>query len=216
MFSAPNPFVSNYPAKGIPLHYNFGRLQLNSLSLRGIQDLTSQELSSARREHANSAISSAMAILQQVISQPEIRDGLNGVPLYLHTMITYAVAFLLKVQRKCKTLRLGTDSILIRDLVEQVIKLLNNVRANERHLAYHIANGLSKMLNRADREENPVEGIQNVPGQSAEDAFPMYTMNEFPPFGISGDGMDMFDERYFPVGFFGVTPISGSGQRTYQ
>jgi len=158
-----------------------------------------------------------MAILQQVISQPEIRDGLNGVPLYLHTMITYAAAFLLKVQKKWKTLRLGTDSILIRNLVEHVIDLLNNVKANERHLAYHIANGLTKMLNRAEETVDQSMDIEAIPGQDADHTFQISAMNDFSPFGMLGDGsMDMFDERYFPLGFFGVTPISWPGQHNQQ
>ena len=212
--SAPNPYVSTYPAKGIILHYNFGRLQLNSLSLRGFQELTAQELSPARREYANLAISCATAILQQVVTQLDIKNGLVGVPLYLHTMITYAAAFLLKVDQKWKTLRLGTDTILIRDLVEQVIELLGNVKACERHLAYHIADGLRKMLKRSTQDQAVGADSGLVDKESTENMLPVYSMNDYGPFSLSGELMDMFDERYFPIGSFGIPSSNGVGQYT--
>lgn len=93
-----------------------------------------------------------MSILQLVIDEPDIRQALIGVPLYLHTMITYAAVFLLKIQQQWKGARLGIDIVLIRESVQHVIKLFNREGASERHLSYHIARGLSKMLGRLDRE----------------------------------------------------------------
>ena len=172
--------------------------RLNSLSLRGFQEPTNSSLSPPRREYANLAISSAVAILQLVISQPDIRNGLVGVPLYLHTMITYAAVFLLKVEQRWKPLRLGTDSILIRELVTQTIQLLKDVKASERHLAFHIANGLARMLNRS-MEAQPTQPL------------PTYDPHDMNSFGVYGNSMDLFDENYFPLGFFDITAISGVG-----
>ena len=50
---------------------------------------------------------------------------------------------------------MGTDSILIRDTVDYVIKLLSDARASGRHLSYHIAGGSGKMLERLDRSMRP-------------------------------------------------------------
>jgi len=207
-FSAPNPYISNYPAKGVLLHYHFAKLQLNSLTLRGFQELNSQDLSAARREYANLAISSAISILRLVVGEPDIRNGLVGVPLYLHTMITYAAVFLLKVQQKWKSLRLGTDSILIRDLVEQIINLLKSVKAGERHLTYHIANGLSRMLDRSSGDVRNLSVSDSIGNAGAGNGVPMYDI-DYAPFGMFGESMDIFDEHYFPLGFFDVTAISG-------
>ncbi|EPE30104.1 Zn2/Cys6 DNA-binding protein [Glarea lozoyensis ATCC 20868] len=194
---APNPFISSYPSKGVSLHHHFGKLQLNALSLRGFQESPhSTTLSTSRREYANLAISSAVAILQLVISSPDIRNGLVGVPLYLHTMITYAAVFLLKVEQRWKPLQLGTDSILIRELVTQIIQLLKSVKASERFLAAHIAIGLQKMLERERPAQNQLQQQYEA---------------DLAPFGVYGNSFDLFDENYFPVGFFDVSALNGVG-----
>jgi hypothetical protein len=170
-----------------------------------------------------------MTILQLVINEPDIRDALIGVPLYLHTMITYAAVFLLKVQQRWKAVRLGTDSILIRDMVDHVIKLLNESRASDRHLSYHIASGLSKMLERLDRsmvpnlerqgdeihQGNGAQGGVNQVG--AGNAFPGidagYELGAgYGAIGMYGEPTELFDENYFPIGFFDVTAFGGPWQ----
>jgi hypothetical protein len=170
-----------------------------------------------------------MAILQLVISEPDIRDALVGVPLYLHTMITYAAVFLLKIQQQWKAVRLGTDRILIRDTVDHVIKLLNDVRASDRHLSYHIACGLSKMLERLDhsmapnleRQNGEVQrgnGVQGGMEQvGAGSSFPGidagYELGaNYGPLAMYGEPTELFDENYFPIGFFDVTAIGGPWQ----
>ncbi|KAG0650353.1 Zn(2)-C6 zinc finger-containing prtT, partial [Hyphodiscus hymeniophilus] len=213
---APNPHISSYPSKGVNLHYHFAKLQLNSLSLRGSQQLSSQNISAARREHANLAISCAMSILQLVIDEPDIRDALIGVPLYLHTMITYAAVFLLKVPQQWKAARLGTDSVLIRESVDHVIKLFNLEGASERHLSYHIARGLGKMLGRLDREAQAdlapqgdgslgnINQVSAVSGFQVLDAGQDFGTN-YPSLAMYGDSPEMFDENFFPIGFFDIT-----------
>jgi hypothetical protein len=170
-----------------------------------------------------------MTILQLVINEPDIRGALIGVPLYLHTMITYAAVFLLKMQQQWKAVRLGTDSILIRDTVDHVIKLLNETRASDRHLSYHIANGLRKMLERLDRSvppnrERPGDDVHQLNGAHGEigqvvagSAFPSidagYDLGAgYGSLPIYGESPEMFDESYFPIGFFDVTAIGGPWQ----
>jgi hypothetical protein len=198
----------------VGLHYHFGKLQLNSLALRGIQN--TQDLSTDRREFANIAISCAMTILRLVAEEPDIKAALVGVPLYLHTMVTFAAVFLLKVQQKWKTVRLGTDSGLIKDLVGQVIQLLNGAKASDRHLSYHIARGLGRMLDRFVAWEQyegtalpfkPSNGSNQVIAAGTNYAVggPAYDMTaDFVPFGVYGEAMPLYDEHYFPVGFFDV------------
>jgi hypothetical protein len=159
-----------------------------------------------------------MSILQLVIDEPDIKDALIGVPLYLHTMITYAAVFLLKVQQQWKAARLGTDSVLIRESVEHVIRIFNKEGASERHLSYHIARGLSKMLGRLDREAQAqiefetqangvVTGVNHVgtvgafQGVDAGQEFG----GSYVPIAMYGDSPEMFDENFFPIGFFDVT-----------
>jgi hypothetical protein len=156
-----------------------------------------------------------MSILQLVIDEPDIRAALIGVPLYLHTMITYAAVFLLQVPQQWKAARLGTDSILVRESVDQVIKIFNKEGASERHLSYHIARGLSKMLGRLDREahvdlvpqENGSLGNMNqvsvVNGFQGMDTGQDFGAN-YPSLAMYGESPEMFDENFFPTGIFHV------------
>ena len=103
-----------------------------------------------RREAANIAISSAMACLNMVLEEPDIRDAIVGVPIFTHTMVTFSAVFLLKVAVNWNSAYLSIDGRQVRRLVERVIELLNCVSAGDRHLTRHIARGLGKMLDRFD------------------------------------------------------------------
>lgn len=170
-----------------------------------------------------------MTILQLIINEPDIRDGLNGVPLYLHTMITYASVFLLKVQQQWKAFRLLTDVSLTRDTVGHIIKLLNEVRASDQHLSYHIARGLSKMLERLERsmipdlekqgdlvqqEGDSQESVNQVGARRAVQGLDTGNGHNasYGPLEIYDESPGMFDENSFPIGFFDATAIGGPWQ----
>ncbi|KAL4921917.1 hypothetical protein BDW62DRAFT_173649 [Aspergillus aurantiobrunneus] len=148
--SADSPYVRTYPSKGVVLHYHFAKFQLNSLSLRALSPTNTPVFSMDRKESANIAISSAMACLNMVLEEQDIRDAIVGVPIFTHTMVTFSAVFLLKVAVNWNSAYLSLDSGQVRSLVERVINLLNCVSAGERHLTRHIARGLSKMLERFD------------------------------------------------------------------
>ncbi|KAJ5937412.1 hypothetical protein N7454_004712 [Penicillium verhagenii] len=94
-------YVGRYPYKAVDMHYNFSRLQLNSVALRTYHSSTSSKaMSPERRKRANIAIESAIATLKVVLDEPDIQLALVGVPLYLHSMITFAAVFLLKIAAK--------------------------------------------------------------------------------------------------------------------
>lgn len=106
-----------------------------------------------RKESANIAISSAMACLNMVLEEPDIRDAIVGVPIFTHTMVTFSAVFLLKVAINWNSAYLSINARQVRRLVERVIELMNCVSAGERHLTRHIARGLGKMLERFDSWE---------------------------------------------------------------
>lgn len=208
---APNQHIASYPAKGVGLHYHYGKLQLNALALRGYRPMSSFELSPSRRDCANIAISCAQAILNMVLDEPDIREGLVGVPLYLHTMITFAATFLLKVHQKWKRAQLGTDLIIIESLVVRIIALLREAKASQRHLTYHMANGLNKMLDKfmawEKREMQPRHSLpplgQMPPTPDFTQVAPMgYDINY--NLGMFTDPLQLYDDSYFPAGFFDV------------
>ncbi|KAF7590115.1 hypothetical protein BBP40_003228 [Aspergillus hancockii] len=156
--SADSPYVRTYPSKGVVLHYHFAKFQLNSLSLRALSPSNTPVFSMDRKESANIAISSAMACLNMVLEEPDIRDAIVGVPIFTHTMVTFSAVFLLKVAVNWNSAYLTLDGREVRRLVERVIELLNCVSAGERHLTRHIARGLGKMLERFDSWETAWQG----------------------------------------------------------
>ncbi|KAJ5239991.1 hypothetical protein N7468_004610 [Penicillium chermesinum] len=151
--SADSPYVRTYPSKGVVLHYHFAKFQLNSLSLRGLSPSNTPSFSMDRKESANIAISSAIACLNMVLEEPDIRDAIVGVPIFTHTMVTFSAAFLIKVAMNWNSAYLSINARQVRQIVERVIELMNCVSAGERHLTRHIARGLGKMLERFDSWE---------------------------------------------------------------
>ncbi|KAF8858176.1 putative Zn(II)2Cys6 transcription factor [Acephala macrosclerotiorum] len=200
---APNQYIGSYPSKGVGLHCEYAKLQLNSLTVRGCK-LGFDGFSPARRELAGIAISSAVMILRLTLEEPDITHALVGVPLYLHTMITYATVFLLKVYQRWGA-QLGVDFAHIRDLVGRIIELLQGAKASQRHLAYHIASGLSKMLHRfaaVERQTSRPAPIPDVTSTSYQ--YPALVPGDvdFGPAALYGDNIG-YDE-FFPFGFFDV------------
>lgn len=117
-----------------------------------------------RKESANIAISSAMACLNMVLEEPDVRDAIVGVPIFTHTMVTFSAVFLLKVVANWNTVYLNIDGRQVRRLVERVIDLMTCVSAGERHLTRHIARGLGKMLERFDTWENKWHASRQLSG----------------------------------------------------
>lgn len=120
-------------------------------------------MSSQRKKHANIAINSAIQTLNLVLNEPDIEKSLVGVPLYLHSMITFAAVFLLKIavkgcsasipgcpgqQNSIASAGLLIDVPYVESLVERTVKMMISCseRASERHVSHHIARGLGKML----------------------------------------------------------------------
>lgn len=117
-----------------------------------------------RKESANIAISSAMACLNMVLEEPDIRDAIVGVPIFTHTMVTFSAVFLLKVAVNWNSAYLSIDGRQVRQLIERVIELMNCVSAGERHLTRHIARGLGKMLERFNAWEGGWNTAHRVSG----------------------------------------------------
>jgi hypothetical protein len=141
-----NHFIGSFPAKGIILYSYFAKLQLNSLAVRGVS-LAQGRLSTERKEFANMAISAAGSILTFVLEEEDMRRALVGTPLYVHTMIAFASVFLMKVATKWnRIMGLNVESHYVSHLLERMIILLKNSVTSDRHLLYHIAFGLEKML----------------------------------------------------------------------
>lgn len=217
--------MGDYPWKAVNLHYHFSRLTLNSLALRTYHSATSvRPMSAERKKYAEIAINSAISTLTVVLDEPDIQKGLVGVPLFLHSMITFAAVFLLKIAVKvhpsCLTapgyqpnsiasagLRIDVPYVL--SIVEKIVDLMVSIseQASERHVSHHIARGLRKMLDgfREWEKRNP-----QPPQQKQHPSWLHENPSLYNP--VATTGSQAFSERdtilSHPPPLLGVAPLS--------
>ncbi|KAL2816949.1 hypothetical protein BJX63DRAFT_419819 [Aspergillus granulosus] len=224
-------YVGAYPYKAVYLHYNFSRLQLNSVALRTYHSSNStRPMSAERKKRANLAIESAIGTLMVVLDEPDIQRALVGVPLYLHSMITFAAVFLLKIAAKgCSSVVPGSqnqqnsiasaslhiDVSYVRALVGRIVELMVSCskRASERHLSYHISRGLKKMLTGLEEWEKRNCGAQQLIGPASYDHSSM-----FKPVVLTG--AQPLGERdtilSHPPPLLGVAPLSAERDNGFE
>jgi len=147
-----NPYVGNYPRKGVGLHYHFAKLYLSSLAFRGIgtPSFKSPDVAMDIDEIAHSALLSATSILRTVVTDAEIQSYLNGLPTYFDLMITFAVVFVLKVSSPQYAGFVRVDTREIHTLVCELVTVLKKVtcRMHPRHLLVSVARGVEGLLER--------------------------------------------------------------------
>lgn len=177
LLPAPNKYVTNYPSRGVIMHWNFAKLQLNALALRGVSPRQAHLISDQRRDFANLAIAHALGTLSFVLEDPSIRSSIQGVPLYLQTMVAYAAICLLRIQIRWRPARLNINMAVVLTLIERVAPTLGQIDASERYLSYHVSNGLAKLVAKYRKSEY-AELDQAHP--------PMNPMGGYPAVGISG------------------------------
>lgn len=133
--------------QSVQLHYHFSNLVLNSLVLRGRSLDKISELPGSLRPLALKAIESAHQILQHFISEPAYREQIAGMPLYLHSMIAFAVVFLMKMSRRWHVIGITVSaSERTIPLVEEIVRILQDCRAGANHMVFKMAKGFERML----------------------------------------------------------------------
>lgn len=76
-----------------------------------------------------------------------MRRALVGTPLYVHTMIAFASAFLMKgTTMWSRLMGLNIEAGYVTSLLGRVVSLLKTSVTSDRHVLHHIAFGLEKML----------------------------------------------------------------------
>lgn len=182
-------------------------------------------MSPERKEHATIAINSAISTLNVVLGEPDMQRALIGVPLYLHSMITFAAVFLLKItvkgfssgipgcnsrQNSIASADLPIDVPYVRSLVERIVELMVSCseRASERHLSHHIARGLGKML--AGFQEWEKRSPNNQQQQQQQQSWQQEAPPVYKPSSIRGS--QALGERDMilnpPPPLLGVAPLS--------
>ncbi|OQE29552.1 hypothetical protein PENSTE_c002G03096 [Penicillium steckii] len=219
--------VGAYPYKAVYMHYHFSRLQLNSVALRTYHSSTSsRSMSPERRKRANIAIESAIATLQVVLEERDIQRALVGVPLYLHSMITFAAVFLLKIAAKTcsngsntQSNSIASASLLVdigyvRILVGQIVEMMVSCsqRASERHLSHHIARGLRKMLTGLEEWEKRNGGPSSM-GPTSQETSSLFKPVIIPGAQILGERDTILNH---PPPLLGVAPLSAERSNGFE
>jgi hypothetical protein len=187
-------------------------------------------MSLERRKRANIAVESAIATLQVCLDERDIQRALVGVPLYLHSMITFAAVFLLKIaakvcsngaipgsqgqQTSIASAGLHVDVGYVRVLVGRVVELMVSCsrRASERHLSHHIARGLRKMLTGLEEWEKRNSGTQQSMG-SNHDSLSLFKPVVIPGAQVLGERDTILNH---PPPLLGVAPLSAERRNGFE
>ncbi|KAE8446579.1 hypothetical protein EG329_011772 [Mollisiaceae sp. DMI_Dod_QoI] len=156
-------FTEEHLSRGVQLHHHFSNLVLNSLVLRGRPMDTIQDLPVSLRPMALKAVQAAHSILQHFIDEPGDREDIVGMPLYLYSMIAFAVVFLMKMSHRWHAIGITIDATSQTiPLVEAIIQLLRGYKAGANHMVFSMANGFERML-RQWRRNHPVDAQRPSP-----------------------------------------------------
>jgi hypothetical protein len=148
-----NKFIGTFPPQGNVLYYQFAKLQLNVLAIRYMSSSRTDDrnlLDLRKKEFVNIAATAAFNILDLLLEDPWMRKALVGVPLFVHTMLTFACLFLFKLGTQWNRFFLGVgfamDLNSLCHLIGRVVHCIRTSTAGERHIVHHIAVGLDKMI----------------------------------------------------------------------
>lgn len=135
------------------LYYQFAKLQLNVIAIPYISSCHAEDrnlLNLCKKEFVNLAATAAFNILDLLLEDPWMRKALVGVPLFVHTMLTFTCLFLFKLGTQWNRYFLSTgfamDLNSLCQLIDRVVHCIRTSTAGERHIVHHIASGLDKMI----------------------------------------------------------------------
>ncbi|KAF7563346.1 hypothetical protein G7046_g773 [Stylonectria norvegica] len=135
------PQIGSFPRKGTILHYNFAQIHLYSHVFRGLSG--DDPIPPYFLDCASNAIAAAIAIINLIITDPDVVAGIVGMPSYMHSMTAFACMFLIKVANKY-----GDDLVdreQVRELITSLVQQFRSLRAGKWHLANLMAGGLERM-----------------------------------------------------------------------
>ncbi|KAF1914401.1 hypothetical protein BDU57DRAFT_453299 [Ampelomyces quisqualis] len=133
--------IGEFPTKGVILHHHLAKLHLHSHVFRGLKGAAVPQYF----EHsAVAAVAAATAIIETVLTDDDIRDGLVGIPHYIHSMIAFACVFLLKIAAQYSGQYI--DDTVVYELTTKAVQQFRSTPVGKWHLVHLMAEGLEKML----------------------------------------------------------------------
>lgn len=131
------------------LQYHFSELELNWVVLRGRPPEQLSELPTSLRPFALKAIDAAHSILQHFVNNRNHREKIMGMPLYLHSMIAFAVVFLMKLSNRWHLINIIIDPVeRTKPLVKGIITLLRECNDGAKQIIHNMANDLVACLDK--------------------------------------------------------------------
>jgi hypothetical protein len=120
-------------SREVLMYWNFAKLLINSLGLRGLPPQQAHLIPNQRRDFANLAITYALNTFNFILEDNPSRKSISGDELYLHTMIMYSSVFLLRVHTRWQPARLNLNIGQALSLMERVARLLDQAKTSQRH-----------------------------------------------------------------------------------
>lgn len=155
-------------SRSILLQFHFSSLVLHSLVLRGRPLDKIANLPACLRPFALKAINAAHSILQHFLHESTYCDEIMGMPFYLHSMIAFAVVFILKLSRRWCAIGITMDPQTVSwPLVEAIINLLRSYETGKNHTVYRMSDGFGNMLAQLSKTEDLQSKAQETEASGA-------------------------------------------------
>lgn len=99
-------------------------------------------------------MTAAKSVVEMLLHDPDVRDGLVGVPHYIHSMIAFACVFLLRVSIQHNGQY--TDDRIVNSLTTKAAQQFRSTPVGKHHLVHLMADGLEKMIASRPSSSTPV------------------------------------------------------------
>ncbi|KAF2732658.1 hypothetical protein EJ04DRAFT_535904 [Polyplosphaeria fusca] len=181
-------FIGEFPTKGVILHHHLAKLHLHSHVFRGLKGAP---VPAYFQDSAVAAVSAATSIVEMLLSDYDIREGLAGIPHYIHSMIAFACVFLLKVAAQHSGHYI--DDAVVLELTSKAVQQFRSTAVGKWHLVHLMADGLEKMAMRKIQSPTAFQH-PTVPNGAVQASMQYVDSNStLPPInngnGIYGNGM---------------------------
>ena len=137
----PDPYIGDFPKRGLQLHYHFGKLYLGHQVFKGLNGemIPPHFLTAAGMAHE-----AAVAIFEMILHE-DLQKSLIGMPHYFHIMIAFAGHFLLEVTQNYHT-QLSIAPNQNFELIQKVLELFQDIPAVQQHPICRMTPGLTRKL----------------------------------------------------------------------
>ena len=138
----PDPYLGDFPRRGLQLHYQFGKLYLGHQVFKGLQG---EAIPPPFMTAASMAHDAAISIFEMILSEEQLQCNLIGMPHYFHIMIAFAGHFLLEVT-KTYSVQLSIVPEENFMLIRKVLTFFQNTPCVSQHPICRMTPGLNRKL----------------------------------------------------------------------